>query len=807
MLRYDLDKLGWYSFECLCQTLLKHKLGLGVEAWGGHKDWGRDSYYEGQLNYPKKEPQEGPFIFQCKFVNGANAAGARNDDLILNSVKQECKSIQSKLQDKIHEVSKRVTEREWKIPPKIYTFMSNAIIRPPLRKSIEDCVKEVLPDCKFVKNDGKDICGTIDLTDGIAKKFPAILSLNDLESLLSNCVNNDLLVRSNAAIEEAKEISKVFVPTKSYAKAFNILNKFYYVVLEGPPEVGKTAIGRMIALSYIPENWEAIECREPRDFLRKYKEADKQIFVADDSFGRTEYRPDRVRLWQDELPSILRKIDKHHLLILTSRKHLLEMAKDKLDIPGVNCIFPLPAEVLVDVSSLTELNKTLMLYRHMKNAGLDEKQKKSVCKLAKFTIAHKGFTPERIRELTQKVKASGMNSKLVNEMLQNPTGRMSKTYRGLPVAHKWFMISVLLSSPNHFSNSKNIESLYEELCPSGEMREFAEIKSHLSEAFIKTVPFWITDDYGNPNFESLTDIICWVHPSCGDMVAKELSNSPKDRIHFLKHCNVSGLKYAVSVGGGSEGSEVLPILKSRKDWSIFEERCIENLSLTLIKNMFDSIQQLAKENKYRKKQQLLENVIKIIIIKAVDEFNAKNWSNAWLIAVLNIKVQLDIETANVNYEEAWFIEADYVMELLEGEYIDWDVSGFDEFIVLTDAIVGHNSCFLEDKNVKEKWEKVLNVFQQRGEEESSTSGFDVSTDEAEKLYDHSDSLNKLYERISIMMEQEKQNDKFIKISENFAVFMDEVSNFLPYEPDYDRDDDMLYDRSEDFSIDQVFEDL
>ena len=31
MLRYDLDKLGWYEFEQLCQTLLKHKIGLELK--------------------------------------------------------------------------------------------------------------------------------------------------------------------------------------------------------------------------------------------------------------------------------------------------------------------------------------------------------------------------------------------------------------------------------------------------------------------------------------------------------------------------------------------------------------------------------------------------------------------------------------------------------------------------------------------------------------------------------------------------------------------------------------------------------
>lgn len=51
-LRYDLDSLGWLEFEHLVQALLKDRLGMGIEAWGGTGDWGRDAYFVGKLKYP-----------------------------------------------------------------------------------------------------------------------------------------------------------------------------------------------------------------------------------------------------------------------------------------------------------------------------------------------------------------------------------------------------------------------------------------------------------------------------------------------------------------------------------------------------------------------------------------------------------------------------------------------------------------------------------------------------------------------------------------------------------------------------------
>jgi hypothetical protein len=35
------------SIEQICQTLLKIKLGLGIESWGGYSDGGCDVFFEG----------------------------------------------------------------------------------------------------------------------------------------------------------------------------------------------------------------------------------------------------------------------------------------------------------------------------------------------------------------------------------------------------------------------------------------------------------------------------------------------------------------------------------------------------------------------------------------------------------------------------------------------------------------------------------------------------------------------------------------------------------------------------------------
>jgi len=531
-----------------------------------------------------------------------------------------------------------------------------------------------------------------------------------------------------------------------------------------------------------------------------------QIFIADDSFGRTEYSPDRVSLWQQDLPSILRKIGKCHLLIMTSRKHLLEMARDKLDVAGVNLDFPLPAEVLVDVSNLTQTEKALMLYKHMKNALLTNTQKMFVRGLAGKIIQHTGFTPERIRELALKTKANGCTPQLIEESLTNPTGRMSKTYRVLPVAHKWFMISILLNTPNIFSNSiEQLKKLYGILCPSEEMVNFDKIKTQLSEAFIKTIEFF------DQTKQIRTEMINWIHPSCGDMVAIELSDNPKDRIHFLNHCDISGLKYAVSVGGGYKGSKILPLLKSPKDWEIFKTRCKNEWNAELLNNISDSIEQLGKRTEHCEEKKLLKDVLREVTTNAIEQVNSKGRSAKEFLSILKIiKLYPNIRFPIIEYKRPWLECADSAIELLEGDYLEWHKyadSDLETFISLSKAIMNYDLRCFDDEDIHNKWQSFTETLLRRSRDESSYI-YDDDPDLAEELYESYTSTKRLFEEVSTMMESEEDNTECIRIGEKFVVLMEDISEYLPHEPDYEKDEDFSYHNHRDEeSIEKIFKDL
>jgi len=157
MIRYRLDDLGWYQFEWLIQSLLKSELGLAVESWGGRGDFGRDAYCLVALKYPAHEVSQGPFLFQVKFVENANAAGAIVDKPLKAAVAKE-----------ISAIKKRKAAHKWK-EPNYYTLMTNAPISGELRETIRDDIATVLPQGTTIIHGSNDICDLLDKHEKIGR--------------------------------------------------------------------------------------------------------------------------------------------------------------------------------------------------------------------------------------------------------------------------------------------------------------------------------------------------------------------------------------------------------------------------------------------------------------------------------------------------------------------------------------------------------------------------------------------------------------------------------------------------------------
>jgi hypothetical protein len=559
MIRYRLDDLGWFHFEKLIQALLKADLGLGVQSWGGHGDLGRDAFTRARLGFPDRNiPTDGPFLFQAKFLQGANAAGAKWPPLLIEAVSREKKRITD------HRKKKRWSE------PRHYVLLTNAPLTAAIREKIEKEFQAMLPDAQITSLGGSDICDLLEKHPELRRSFPEILSLRDIDLLLSEAVSKPILERSRAAVEESRELIPVFVPTKAYHKAWRSLRKHSFVVLDGPPEMGKTAIARTIAIAHLFSDWQVIDCRDPNDFFSVFTDERRQIFVADDAFGRTEYDPVLGRVWERDLPRVFQYLDTRHRLIWTTRKHILIRALREMDLTGKAHKFPNPGEVIVTADELTVEEKSRILYRHSKAARLDTELKDVVKQNAISIVKHEHFTPERIRrfvidllpELSKTIHSGAFNTEEirseVREAIRNPTERMRKSFNKLEDRHKWILISIL-ECPR-FVSTDRLQHFVDAHIANISAAGFSEALDDLLGTFLKAAL-------------GLEGWIDWIHPSYRDLVIDELSSDIELQVSFLQRVSVRGVQLALSQAGGIRGEREMPLMSSAMTWNALADGC------------------------------------------------------------------------------------------------------------------------------------------------------------------------------------------------------------------------------------------
>ena len=578
MIRYRLDELGWRQFENLLQLLLKQELSIAVQAWGGHSDNGRDAYYTGRLRFPDRQIlSEGPFLFQVKFVEEANAAGAQPASALISAVRKEVERIERRLRAD----DKR--SADWKAI-RHYVLYTNVTLSPSLRSQIEEAFAVVLPACAIHAMGGQDVCTLIDRHPTAKRAFPQLLSLRDFDVLLEEVVNRDVLERSRSAVEEARDLLPVFVPTKAYSEAFKVVRRHHFVVLEGPPEMGKTAIARILGLVQLFGGWDMIKCRAPDDFFKLYKSERSQVFIADDAFGHTEYEPARVRAWEHDLPKIIGRLDHHHWLLWTSRRHILERARRSMDLQGKAENFPQPAEVVVDASALSTDEKALILYRHARAAKLDSKIKDLVRENAVRVVRQGAFTPERIRRFVKDdvrtlstIQPDDPNRipilhRLVHKAIQNPTTRMRSSYEALTSPQKWLLISLL--EGGYGCRKEKLRNLYEKHLGQIAGEPFGRLVEELSEGFLR-IHHQDEWEFGGIMKIKAYDSVSWIHPSYRDLVIEELANDIALKQQFLRNTNLEGIKLALSDTGGSGGGRKFPLTQADSDWKTLVDRCVQ----------------------------------------------------------------------------------------------------------------------------------------------------------------------------------------------------------------------------------------
>jgi hypothetical protein len=403
----------------------------------------------------------------------------------------------------------------------------------------------------------------LDRHPGVRAAMPSVLGSRDLTPLLSAGAR----ARSSLDVERAQTLARVFWPTRAHEKARAVLAQHRFVVLTGPPEMGKTAIAQMLALSQMTDGWEAHECSSPEQLWRVFEASRRQVFVADDAFGSTEYRPDAAERWAQSLGRLLTMLDQDHWLIWTSRPAPLKAGLRRIQRERHAERFPAPGEVLVDASGLDLAEKTLILFRHAKARGASNAARGLVRSSALSIVEHPYFTPERIRRLVtdrlealQQIALQDGPERVRDELereLTSPTEAMRTSFRALETEHRELLIA-LLDAPGGLVDERELSATVRRHHAGGLSRPPSELIDRLTDHFLRVSPLGVG----------------WVHPSWRDLVINELREDAMARQRFLEVCGLHGAMLALSQAGGIAGERTLPLLVNDGDWDRLGDRML-----------------------------------------------------------------------------------------------------------------------------------------------------------------------------------------------------------------------------------------
>jgi hypothetical protein len=415
-----LEELGWLQFERLCELVLEADAGVDPTRWEGSADDARQLVCEDELELNGRA-LEPPVLIRCLWSRGAEAA-----------------PLPSRYRS-------------------VVTFANR-----PLGGDVVYGEQELFEAIRRLP--------------ALRMKLPSILSLDVAPP------DPGALGHSTIDIDATRALAKVFVPTPAWQRAVAILRSHHFLVLTGPPEMGKTAIARMLGLALLTEGWEVHECTRPDQVERRFDPSRPQLFIADDAFGSTEYRPDSAERWAANLDRILKATDEHHWLVWTSRPAPLRAALRRLHRERGAERFPQPAAVQVDAAALGPEEKTLILFRHARAADLPEDKRAFIRRRGAEIVEHPHFTPERIRRFI----ARGAPEDGLERELSEPTAAMAASYRALDPEHRELLLAMLDSPPGPVAE-RDLAAALRRHVTTGCPKAPADLVDRLADHFLRVI--------------------------------------------------------------------------------------------------------------------------------------------------------------------------------------------------------------------------------------------------------------------------------------------------------------------------------